>query len=182
MKKEIFKAVQGYEHLYEVSSLGRVKSLPRLRTWGNRTYLTQERFIKLSKNKSGYFTLNLCGGIEKKNWYIDVHRLVAMAFLERKRGFDIVNHIDLDKTNNKVENLEWVNKRENNSHAVSLRPRSTVTQYRYVCKADNKTNPFAARIKIKGKIVHLGCYPTALDAYKVAIKFRNDNGIVNKYS
>lgn len=177
--KEIFKPVQGYEDLYHVSNRGRVKSLPRYRKWGNVTYLTQTRFLKQAKDKRGYFRVALCVSGEKLKTF-DVHILVIKAFHPKEEGRTHTNHKDLDRTNNKADNLEWVNRRENTSHSLSLR--GTKCRYRYVFEADNKTNPFGARIKVNGKQVYLGCYKTALEAYKVAINFKNENGIVNKYS
>lgn len=178
MKKEIFKAVQGYEELYHVSNLGRVKSLPRMRTWGNRTYLTQERFLKASIHHTGYYKVVLC--VDKKMVSKSVHLLVIRAFHPKEEGRPIANHKDGNRLNNDADNLEWVNIRENSSHAMQRR--GTKTGYRYVCNGDNKTNPFSARMKINGVCKHLGCFPTALLAYKAAMKFKRQNKIENRYS
>lgn len=95
MSKEIWKDVVGYESLYMVSNYGRVKSL-----WFNK-----EKILKQAIGKNGYLCVNLAksGKQSVKN----VHRLVAMAFIENQLNLGYVNHIDEIKTNNNVNNLEW---------------------------------------------------------------------------
>lgn len=103
---EIWKSVVGYEGLYEVSNMGRVKSLPRPRCQG--------RILKPHINK-GYEYVHLCKN--GKPYYAKIHRIVADAFLDAVPNKIHVNHIDGNKLNNSVENLEWCTSSENLKHA-----------------------------------------------------------------
>jgi hypothetical protein len=101
---EIWKDVIGYENLYQVSNLGRVKSL------GNGGSNSKERILKACKSK-GYYYVILCKDSKQKN--CSVHRLVANAFIPNSDNLPEVNHIDEDKTNNACFNLEWCDRKYN---------------------------------------------------------------------
>ena len=107
--EEIWKDIPGYEGYYQVSNLGRVKSLDR-KVWkfGKQWVNMKGVLITPVKNRS-YLTLRLSG----KRFYI--HQLVAMAFLNHKpNGFnDTVDHIDFNHSNNRVENLRIISHKEN---------------------------------------------------------------------
>ena len=108
--KEIWKDIEGYEGLYQVSNFGRVKSLDRyvLRN-GNSLFV---KGIVLSQlNNRGYLTVRLCNSGKYKNYF--VHRLVACAFVENLNNYTEVNHIDEDKHNNDFRNLEWCDRKYN---------------------------------------------------------------------
>lgn len=110
---EIWKDVVGYEGLYMVSSYGRVKSLPRVVIRANGIKQTIYSCLLSSKvdRQTGYCRVALSrNGIVKR---VGVHRLVAMAFLPNQNGYDIVNHIDWNRTNNNVANLEWCTQQQN---------------------------------------------------------------------
>lgn len=93
--KEIWRDIEGYEGLYQVSSEGRVKSLK----YG------KEKILKGSKNSWGYLLVNLHKEGKQKHYYI--HRLVAQAFISNPDNLPEVNHKNEIKTDNRVENLEW---------------------------------------------------------------------------
>lgn len=103
---EVWKPVVGYEGLYEVSNLGRVKSLPKY------NYKT-ERIMKLNRNKrDGRYSVILCKSpTEHKR--IHIHRIVAQAFVENPKGYDEINHIDENPANNNASNLEWCDRKYN---------------------------------------------------------------------
>lgn len=108
---EEWKEIEGHED-YEVSNLGRVRSKD-MTVWGGQTYYKKKgRILKAGLSKTGYYTVSLRGKTHK------VSILVATAFLEKPDPSFIVNHIDGDKTNNNVGNLEWVSHSYNNRHAL----------------------------------------------------------------
>lgn len=122
--EEIWKDVPGYEGLYMVSNLGRIKRLPLGKQWPYR--ITHNNIRKLHI-KNGYYQVNLSKNNNVK-WY-GVHRLVAMAFLPNPNNYPQVNHKDEDRTNNNVENLEWCTQSYNNMWGTA-RQRQNETRHR----------------------------------------------------
>ncbi|MGH1111214.1 NUMOD4 motif-containing HNH endonuclease [Bacillus paranthracis] len=118
MTNTIWKSVVGYEGLYEVSNFGDVKVLDReVRGKLDSIRKVKGRMLKKHNDTSGYPTVTLTGEDGKRKT-IAVHRLVASTFLESIEGKQVVNHKDGNKTNNHVENLEWVTHSENTLHAI----------------------------------------------------------------
>lgn len=113
--KEIWKPIDGYEGLYEVSNLGNVR---KLRFINNRTNKNKVFEIAPQHNGKGYLKVALYieGTCKQKL----VHRLVAEAFIPRIKGREFVNHIDGNKENNAVSNLEWCTRSENMIHAYRV--------------------------------------------------------------
>ncbi|MGB4824567.1 MAG: NUMOD4 domain-containing protein [Leuconostoc mesenteroides] len=112
--KEEWCPINGYEGYYEVSNFGRVKRSERLLKSG---CLKEERMLSPSKNMSGYLSVSLCvNGDEKRKL---VHRLVSEAFIPKINGKNEVNHIDENKENNCVQNLEWCNHIENVNYGTA---------------------------------------------------------------
>ena len=107
MTEEIWKDIAGYEGKYQVSNLGRVKSLNYLRKG-----IEKERIP--NKNNSGYLIVGLHKNGKIKQFLI--HRLVAEAFIENPENLPQVNHIDENKLNNCVENLEWCSAKYNSNY------------------------------------------------------------------
>jgi len=101
MKKEIWLPIEGYKGIYEISDLGRVRSLK----YG------EKRILRPADNGQGYLMVCLCKDGKRK--YFSVHRLVALAFVPNMFGLNEVNHINEDKTDNREENLMWVDSKEN---------------------------------------------------------------------
>lgn len=114
---EIWKPIKGYEGLYEISNYGNVKSL----RYHNGT---QTRLLKPRVNKYGYLQVGLYLPKQKQPKTFTIHRLVATSFLDNKYNYNQVNHIDGNKTNNHVQNLEWCNSMLNNQHRVYILKKS----------------------------------------------------------
>ncbi len=100
---EEWRPVVGYEGLYVVSNLGRVKSLPRGKQWPYRQ--THNNILTQTAKSGGYLTVTLSKGGKAETAL--VHRLVATAFIQNPLFLPCVNHKDENKLNNLVENLEW---------------------------------------------------------------------------
>nr|DAY86026.1 MAG TPA: homing endonuclease [Caudoviricetes sp.] len=101
-EKEIWKDIEDYKGLYQVSNLGRVRSLERVDSNG---HPVKERVLASFPNRNGYLKVNLYRDRHIKQ--VSIHCLVAAAFLDNPDNLPEVNHIDEDKGNNLVENLEW---------------------------------------------------------------------------
>ena len=101
---EEWRDIEGYEGLYQVSNLGRVKSLNYKRT-------KQEAILKYGYDKDGYKQVFLCKNGKSK--VFKVHKLVAMAFILNANNYPQINHKDEDKNNNCVSNLEWCTNEHN---------------------------------------------------------------------
>lgn len=110
--EEVWKDIKGFERLYQISNLGRVKSLPK---WMG-SYYSKERILKNKLDRYGYHKVTLCNG-EQIRKYTTVHRLVAEAFIPNSNNLSTVNHKDGNKLNNTVSNLEWASNKENIDHA-----------------------------------------------------------------
>ena len=108
---EEWKDIPNYEGLYQVSNLGRVKSLNYLHT-------SKEQVLKTGKDRHGYLQVNLYKNGKMKTF--KVHRLVAIAFVFNPLNKPYINHIDCDPKNNNADNLEWVTQKENIQYAAKL--------------------------------------------------------------
>ena len=113
---EIWKDINGYEGLYQVSNFGNVKSLHK---YAGRT----DRILSPGKTKRGYLGVYLFKNGKGKSLY--VHRLVAQAFIPNPNDLSEVNHIDEDKHNNRVDNLEWCDRQYNVEYSMCI----SVNQY-----------------------------------------------------
>ena len=100
------KNIVGYEGIYGITSCGKVWSYRR------------KKFLKPVANRVGYFYVNLC--INGNHTSYAIHRLVAEAFIPNKNKFEVVNHINGITTDNRVENLEWCSRSENQKHAYRI--------------------------------------------------------------
>lgn len=114
MSIERWKDIVGYENKYQISSFGNVRSV----MFNNYTTKNKKRVKKLkpAKDNTGYLSVVLCKDGKTKTFRI--HRLVAQAFLLNENNYKVVNHIDGNKLNNRVENIEWCTYKENSIHAV----------------------------------------------------------------
>ena len=115
-EKEIWKDIEDYKGLYQVSNLGRVRGLDRIdgsgRGW-------KGRMLSGKLRKNGYREVILCRDGKRK--YMLVHRLVAEAFLPNLDNLPQVNHKDENPNNNQVDNLEWCDSQYNNNYGNHIK-------------------------------------------------------------
>lgn len=155
----IWKPVVGFEGFYLVSDTGEVKSVRK------------NRLLKPSIDRYGYLKLVLT--LNGKPHYVTVHRLVAMAFIPNPEGKKTVNHINEDKLDNRVGNLEWMTSKENDNHGsrnqrmaqtkckrpvMAISKEGVITEYEGVKDASRKLgiahSQIATACRTPGKLLH----------------------------
>lgn len=171
MEEEIWKDVKNYEGFYQVSNLGKVRSLTRRvnRSRGG-TQISRGKILKPGNGKANkYWSVTFSKYGIMKTFY--VHSLVADAFLpEEKPNCFVVDHINNNIDDNRAENLRYCSQREN------LNSRSLVSQTGYVgvsFNTDSYIKKYRARIRINGKMKELGSYHTAKEAGEAYINAKN---------
>lgn len=113
---EIWKDIANYEGLYQISSLGRIKSLEKKVNNSETTQrIVKERIMRLGKTPKGYIQTSLAKKQVNTKFYS--HRLVALHFITNPENKPEVNHKDGNKSNNEICNLEWCTRSENSKHA-----------------------------------------------------------------
>lgn len=112
--EEIWKDINGFEGKYIVSNTGRVKSISRFIQNHTKLQLLPDRILKPSAGSHGYYVVSLSGKTEL------LHRLIAAAFIPNPENKKTVNHKNTVKTDNSLDNLEWMTYSENVKHAVDL--------------------------------------------------------------
>ena len=170
-QQEIFKDIPDYEGIYQVSSLGNVKSLK----------FGKEKILTPCFNSVGYLTVNLYKNGNIKMFQI--HQLVAITFLNHKLDGTnkiVVDHINNISTDNRLENLQVISRREN----LSKDKKNTTSKYTGVVW--HKTNKkWLAKITINGKRKHLGYFINEIDAhdaYQNTLKYLDEIKIKSKNS
>lgn len=114
---EKWQDFKGYEGYYQVSSFGQVRSVDRVVVGvDGKTYHYKGRILKQAKTSDGYKTVQLFKDNGLKTF--KVHRMIALTFIPNPNNKPEVNHIDGNKSNNHISNLEWVTRSENLKHAV----------------------------------------------------------------
>jgi hypothetical protein len=152
--EEIWKSLIGYEGLYEISNMGRVKSIK----------FDKERILKPSITNKGYYIIVLY-----KDNIRDcktIHRLVIRTFIGEPKSDEICDHINRIKTDNRIENLRWVTKSKNNLNTVTYgksKYRGVTFTY-YETKGQIKTR-IVAQIGINSKPTYLGTFKTEEEAH-----------------
>ena len=121
MNSEIWKTIDGYDDKYQISSYGRVRSIPRKVQFGNTQRITKEKIIKPCSNGNGYYYVSLGRGINNRKY---IHRLVCEAFLPNPDNKPCIDHINTDRTDNRVENLRWVTHKENINNPLTIDKKS----------------------------------------------------------
>ena len=167
MQEEIWKDVKGYEGLYQVSSYGRIYSVPRtsLNVNGKRV-VNNGGYLKPSVNSRGYYNVSLC--IDRKVKTHSVHSIVACAFLDSEYLSKrlVVDHIDDDKSNNNLSNLSVVTPRFNTRKTQG----NYSSKYKGVSFNKNKKR-YISEIQVDGRTIYLGSFVSEYEAGNAYINF-----------
>lgn len=179
--EEIWKDVVGYEGLYEVSNLGRIKSIARLVRQGGRRLSIKEIILKSPVDTPGYPTIGLHKNGTKRT--VQVHSLVAIAFLGHTPcGLEIViDHINGIKTDPRAENLRIVTHRFNCAMGERKDKDKSTSKYPGVCWS-NIAKKWMASIRINKKSKHLGYFKNEIDAANIYQKEFLKIQILNGFS
>lgn len=167
---EEYRDVVGYEGHYQISNFGNLKSLKN----------NKEKILKKNMDDEGYYRSNLT--LNKKYKTKRLHLLVAEAFMNHKSDGTtklVINHIDGNKTNNNVNNLEIVTHRENITTCTKIRGNNFSSQYKGVSYYE-KTNKWKASITYNKKTYHLGYFKDELEAHLVFMEKWNELNKNNK--
>lgn len=145
--EEQWKPIKSYEGIYEISNLGRVRSLTRVVNRYNRWPMTVKgKILTPFPNTGGYLRIRLCK--QGKEHDYSIHRLVALAFLPNPKGLEFINHKDENKSNNKATNLEWCNRFYNNNYG-------TRTYRASVTNTNGKQSKVILQYTLSGKLVKI---------------------------
>lgn len=159
MENEVWKDIEGYEGLYQVSNLGRVKHLATYKIDSRgREWRTPERLLTPILNRNGYYRVSLSK--EGRGKYIYIHRLVATAFIPNLLNRACIDHINTVRTDNYVNNLRWVDHQENMMNLIT-RVNAAKAKERYLANHRRGQSPFAIKIvgvnKQTGKLLRFDC-------------------------
>lgn len=137
---EEWRDIKGFEGYYQVSNLGNVRSVDRTIVYkdGHKVFYAGKMMAKRINKKHGYVNVGLMK--DNKSYAKNIHAIVAEAFIGERHGMD-VNHKDGDKTNNRVENLEYVSHKENCVHRSKVLGITTCKRVKVKCLTTGTTYP-----------------------------------------
>jgi len=175
--QEVWKDVEGYEDIYQVSNIGNVKSK---RFWTGSKYIYRDKILKPSKSSSGYLQVIFSKNGKTKSKFI--HKLVASAFLENKNNYKEVNHKDENKENNNINNLEWCNHKYNMNYG-NIKEKLAKKKEKRVAKYDKDGNLISIYNSIKEASIKNNVQSNAVVACcKYKKGYKTCGGYIWKYS
>lgn len=148
--EEIWKDIEGYENLYQISNMGRVRSL----RYG------KPKILKNSFNKGGYCKVGLIKNSVYKNFY--VHRLVAIHFIPNPDNKPHIDHINCVRSDNRVENLKWCTNKENHNNPLTLVHHSKVNSKSNCENYKKAVLKPVIQLSVNGKAIKM--YPSCSEA------------------
>ncbi|MGK6342814.1 HNH endonuclease [Chryseobacterium sp. DT-3] len=163
--------LKNFEKRYLLSNYGNIVSKCRVVKNNGGYYFKSPKFIKAVFDK-GYLKINLKNDKGCRSMFL-LHRLIAENFIGEVNN-KVINHIDGNKNNNQITNLEIVSQRENVSHFYSYIKNTNIGVYK-------KRNKWVSNISINNKTIYLGTFTTAEEAKRARINYEKDNNINNKY-
>ena len=136
----LWREVKGYEGLYLVSDEGQIISLPRKVFNGRGEYIREGRIMKPTL-RGREPIMYACVELRKDNESnrVAIHRIVAEAFIDNPNGYSVINHIDHDTLNNRVENLEWCTQQYNNEYGHNKPVKQYTAEGDFVAEYKNIT-------------------------------------------
>ena len=153
---EEWKVIDGYNNNYSISNKGNIKN--------NNT----ERILKQTINRDGYHRLSLY--VDRKQKTVEIHRLVAIAFIPNPENKPCVDHINNNTSDNNINNLRWATHKENNyNQKLSKANTSGVKGVHY----DKRKTKWRAQIQLDGINIHIGYFDTIEEAKQARIKRAN---------
>ena len=155
--EEQWRDIKGFEGLYEVSNLGRVRTKPRKILqrfkYNYHTLPVKERILKQHKLR-GYYGVGLWK--DNKMYNKQVHRLVALTFIDNPNNYPIVNHKDGNKLNNRIDNLEWCTYSHNTNEAYRLGLNNISEKHiEQIRKLGYKSGKKVAQMDLEGNIIKI---------------------------
>lgn len=144
--EEIWKDIVGYDGLYQVSNFGMVRSLK----------FNKVKILKTPSNKYGYNVVHLLNNNKNKSYY--VHRIVAQEFIPNSKNYPMVNHKDENKSNNRVDNLEWCDNKYNLNYGTA--------QQRKIKKQINRKDQSKPVLQYTKSGEFVKEYPSAAEAHR----------------
>ena len=159
--EEIWKDVPDTNGRYEASTLGRIR-------------VKESKYLISYSNSTSHY--DKCA-INRKS--IKVHRIIAKTFLPIVEGKNEVNHKDFNRKNNRVDNLEWVSRRENHTHVALSKPNRSSN---YIGVDKQGENSYSAKISFNNKKISLGTFRTEIEARDAYLNYLIENNIENKYA
>lgn len=165
LANEEWRDIKGFEGYYQVSDLGRIKSLERFaKVCGGGRRLVKERIRKLVVGSGGYYEVNL--NKDGATNIRSVHQLVAIEFLNHKpnKGVLEIDHIDENKLNNRVQNLQELTVRQHK--AKTFTHKKSTSKYTGVRKSASYSDKFTSTIGYMGGNIYLGTFDTEEEAYE----------------
>ena len=165
---EEWKDIEGYENLYQVSNMGRVKSLDRLVKASRGGFRgVKGQLMSLCKDKDGYLILRLAKNGKHKNY--KVHRLVAQAFIPNPENKPCIDHINGIVSDNRLENLRWTTHKENNNNPITYQRLKDNAVHRY--RTDNPKSRAIIQFDLDGNLIR------KWDCIIDAVKATNNTGV-----
>lgn len=176
--EEVWKDIEGYEGLYQVSNLGRVRSLDRVDSKGRHKC---GQIMKLSLNEKGYVKITLWKNGKKKDY--KVHRLVAQAFIPNPNNLPEVNHIIDDfehRSDNRVENLEWCTHEYNLNYGNRSKRHSEAIKGRKLSEEHKRKIGEAGKGREGKKVICITTNEIFLSIMEASRKYNVPDGNINK--
>lgn len=167
MEEEIWRPIDGYEGRYEVSSIGRIKSLSRKSWNGHGIMILRERILAPGINSRGYETVNLYINGKRNN--VLVHQIVAKTFIPNPEGKPCIDHINTNRRDNHIKNLRWCTQAENCNNILSRKKISEANrgEKHPMWGKRGADNPFSHPVSQFTKDgVYIKTFPSVLDAAK----------------